>query len=65
VAAIGKAAAARYNLKDGDNTHLNAHGSKVFGRMVADLIVQVLPDLKPYFKEDASMTAAIRNGRPG
>ena len=65
VAAIGKAAAARYNLKDGDNTHLNAHGSKVFGRMVADLIVQVVPDLKVYFKEDAAMTAAIRNGRPG
>jgi lysophospholipase L1-like esterase len=65
VAAIGKAAAARYNLKDGDNTHLNAHGSKVFGRMVADLIVQAVPDLKAYFREDAAMTAAIRNGRPG
>jgi hypothetical protein len=65
VAAIGKSAAEKYNLKGGDNTHLNAHGSKVFGRMVADLIVEVVPDLKPYFREEATLTAAIRNGRPG
>jgi hypothetical protein len=38
VDAIGKDAAEKYALKDGDETHLNAWGSIVFGRMVADLL---------------------------
>ncbi|RBQ97155.1 hypothetical protein VDGD_09363 [Verticillium dahliae] len=29
-----------WNLKEGDNTHLNDWGSVVFGRLVADLILE-------------------------
>ena len=63
VKAIGESAAHQYNLKDGDNTHLNKHGSLVFGRMVADLILDILPDLKEYFKADERMSAAIKAGK--
>ena len=30
-----------------DRTHLNAHGSEVFGRMVADSLADVCPELGP------------------
>jgi len=60
---IGQSAAMKYNLKDGDNTHLNKHGSSVFGRMVADLIAEALPETAGYFKKDEAMTAAIKAGK--
>jgi hypothetical protein len=63
VKAIGEASASKYNLKDGDNTHLNKQGSFVFGRMVADLIIEIIPDLKEYFKQDEQLTAAIKAGK--
>ena len=63
VKAVGEAAASKYNLKEGDNTHLNKHGSSVFGRMVADLILEVVPDLKEYFKADDRLSAAIKSGK--
>jgi hypothetical protein len=63
VKAIGESGARQYNLKEGDNTHLNKHGSLVFGRMVADLILGVLPDLKEYFKADDRLSTAIKSGK--
>lgn len=33
-----------------DRTHLNAHGSEVFGRMVADDLAKVVPELGPDIK---------------
>lgn len=47
-----------------DNTHLNAHGSAIFGRMVADLIVGQIPDLVKWFKSDRALSAAIAAGNP-
>lgn len=34
-----------YNLVASDRTHLNAHGSVVFGRMVADLMLGHVPTI--------------------
>jgi lysophospholipase L1-like esterase len=36
-----------------DRTHLNAHGSQVFGRMVADDLAKVCPELSPDVKPPA------------
>ena len=33
-----------------DRTHLNAHGTEVFGRMVADSLASVCPELGPDIK---------------
>ena len=35
-----------------DNTHLNAKGSKVFGRLVAEELVKAVPELTPCFHFD-------------
>lgn len=43
--AIGNASAQTYDLACTDKTHLNAWGSVVFGRMVADLILGHEPAL--------------------
>jgi len=43
---VGRGVADKYNLEDGDRTHLNAHGSVVFGRMVADLMLGHYPTSK-------------------
>jgi lysophospholipase L1-like esterase len=40
-----------------DRTHLNAHGSEVFGRMVADDLARVCPELGPDVKGQAAPTA--------
>jgi polygalacturonase len=37
-----------------DNTHLNAKGSAVFGRLVATKLVEAMPELAPYFRLDKS-----------
>jgi lysophospholipase L1-like esterase len=60
---IGQAAADKYNLKDGDRTHLNKHGSDVFGRMVADLIVEKIPGLASSFVKDEKTSGAIKAGK--
>jgi len=36
-----------------DNTHLNEKGSVLFGRVVAEELVKVVPELKPYFRLEA------------
>ncbi|KAF2663256.1 GDSL-like Lipase/Acylhydrolase [Microthyrium microscopicum] len=64
VKAIGQQAANKYNLKSDDYTHLNKLGKDVFGRMVSDLIIELKPELKQYFKADPAMSAALKQGKP-
>jgi lysophospholipase L1-like esterase len=48
--APGEAPPADPNAPKFDYTHLGAKGSDYFGRMVADLLLQARPELKPYLK---------------
>ncbi|KAI0467956.1 SGNH hydrolase-type esterase domain-containing protein [Xylaria cf. heliscus] len=64
VDAIGETAAHAYNLKDGDNTHLNAWGSVVFGRIVADLLLEKRPDLGQWIAANETMSELIKEGLP-
>lgn len=36
-----------------DNTHLNAKGSPMFGRLVVEELVKAVPELKPYFRDES------------
>ncbi|KAH6635942.1 SGNH hydrolase-type esterase domain-containing protein [Chaetomium tenue] len=62
VQAIGSSNADKYNLAQGDRTHLNPHGTDVFGRMVADLIVGWKPALSTYITPDAALSEKIAQG---
>jgi lysophospholipase L1-like esterase len=62
VQAIGSSNADKYNLAQGDRTHLNEHGTVVFGRMVADLIVGWKPALSAYITPDAALSKKIQQG---
>ncbi|RYP42497.1 hypothetical protein DL767_000185 [Monosporascus sp. MG133] len=66
VNAIGKAAAYEYNwgADKKDTTHLNEWGTVVFGRMVADLIIDALPSLESYIRANQTMSDRIANGQP-
>ncbi|GAP90931.1 putative GDSL-like lipase acylhydrolase [Rosellinia necatrix] len=64
VDAIGEAAAHAYNLNAGDNTHLGAWGSVVFGRLVADLLLERRADLAPWFLPNQTLSDEIRDGLP-
>ena len=67
VAALGPAAAHAYNLHPNDTTHLDARGSVVFGRMVADLLLRAPGAgacLDPWIRPDAALSAKIWNGLP-
>jgi len=63
VNAIGAANAKLYNLSASDYTHLNAHGSIVFGRIVSDLLVAKYSDIAAYTVADATLTATINAGK--
>ncbi|KAF1965079.1 SGNH hydrolase [Bimuria novae-zelandiae CBS 107.79] len=64
VQAIGSANADKYNLVEGDRTHLNAHGSEVFGRIVADLILKAERGrgLGRWIVRNGTLSALIREG---
>jgi hypothetical protein len=62
--AIGSGNANKYNLAEKDFTHLNDHGGVVFGRMVADLISQAVPEAGKAFKKNEAMSSAIKSGKP-
>ncbi|KAI1127862.1 GDSL-like Lipase/Acylhydrolase [Nemania abortiva] len=64
VDAIGETAAHAYNLNPDDNTHLNAWGSVVFGRIVADLLLEKKPKLEAWIAPNATLSALIANGLP-
>ncbi|KAM0328637.1 hypothetical protein ACHAQA_005049 [Verticillium albo-atrum] len=48
-----------WNLKAGDNTHLNNWGSVVFGRLVADLILEKELCLKGWIAENRTLSDEI------
>ncbi|KAL0939910.1 GDSL-like lipase acylhydrolase [Colletotrichum truncatum] len=62
VNAIGNANGKLYDLSTGDSTHLNTAGEVVFGRLVADLLLEKRTDLVRYFKENKAISDKIRNG---
>ncbi|KAF2423677.1 GDSL-like Lipase/Acylhydrolase [Tothia fuscella] len=64
VNAIGQSNANKYNLAEKDFTHLNDHGGVVFGRMVADLISQAIPEAGKAFKKNEAISSAIKAGKP-
>lgn len=62
--AIGEEDAQKYNWGDAgtDRTHLNSSGSKVFGRMVIDLLLAKRSDLAGYFKANEKLSGLIKAG---
>ncbi|KAK3306176.1 SGNH hydrolase-type esterase domain-containing protein [Chaetomium strumarium] len=62
IQAIGSSNADKYNLAQGDRTHLNEHGTIVFGRMVADLIVGWRLALSAYITPDTELSKKIQQG---
>lgn len=62
VQAIGSADADEYNLRAGDTSHLNDHGSVVFGQMVADLIIDSNEHLGWWIHKNATISNAIAKG---
>lgn len=60
---IGPENAYTYNLNTDDHTHLNIEGSKVFGGMVAVLILEEFPSLKHSVRVDSQLRKAIDNGQ--
>lgn len=62
VNAIGQENADKYNEIEGDRTHLNMSGKIVFGRMVADMLVQKRPDLARYIKSNKKLSQLISDG---
>lgn len=63
VNSIGEENAHTYDLSDGDGTHLNATGETVFGRLVADLLLEKRDDLEEYFTPDEELSRKLREGK--
>ncbi|KAF2967663.1 hypothetical protein GQX73_g5904 [Xylaria multiplex] len=64
VDAIGEDAAHVYNLNPDDNTHLNAWGSVVFGRLLADLLLEKKPELSQWIRANETLSGLIQSGLP-
>lgn len=64
VDAIGNTSAQAYDLGGygADTTHLNDYGSVVFGRLVADLLLQKLPELDAWFTPNETLSYDLANG---
>jgi hypothetical protein len=62
VNAIGFNASSTYNLIPTDYTHLNAHGSMLFGNMVSILIGKALKNGNQWTKPNSTIAKAIRQG---
>ncbi|KAL2837101.1 SGNH hydrolase-type esterase domain-containing protein [Aspergillus pseudoustus] len=60
--AIGEQNAATYDLSEGDGTHLNSAGEIVFGRMVADLLIEKRPDLEEFITPNEALSEKIWAG---
>ncbi|KAL4947040.1 SGNH hydrolase-type esterase domain-containing protein [Aspergillus filifer] len=60
--AIGAENAETYDLSEGDGTHLNEAGGVVFGRMVADLLLEKRDDLEEYITPNEELSEKISNG---
>ena len=63
VQAIGSADADKYNLVEGDRTHLNDHGSVVFGRIVADLLIKSDKSLGRWIERNGTLSRLIAEGK--
>ncbi|KAI1505825.1 GDSL-like Lipase/Acylhydrolase [Biscogniauxia marginata] len=61
---IGNESAQAYNLKPDDKTHLNDHGSVVFGRILADLLLEKEAHLKQWITSNETLSDEIRLGLP-
>ncbi|KAI1822606.1 SGNH hydrolase-type esterase domain-containing protein [Xylaria intraflava] len=64
VNAIGEEAAHAYNLNPDDDTHLNDWGSVVFGRMLADLLLENRSDLSSWILPNETLSNLIAAGLP-
>ncbi|WQF78781.1 Putative SGNH hydrolase-type esterase domain, SGNH hydrolase superfamily [Colletotrichum destructivum] len=62
VNAIGNANGRKYDLSSGDATHLNPAGEVVFGRLVADLLLEKREDLAEFIKENKALSDKIKAG---
>ncbi|KAI3335812.1 SGNH hydrolase-type esterase domain-containing protein [Ustulina deusta] len=62
--AIGESAAHAYNLNPDDNTHLNDWGSVVFGRLLADLLLEKKPELAQWIQANETLSELIESGLP-
>jgi len=53
-----------YNLNDtlDDTTHLNDHGSVVFGRIVSDLMVEKYEDIGRWTLPNRTLSFDVENG---
>ncbi|ETS84964.1 hypothetical protein PFICI_02989 [Pestalotiopsis fici W106-1] len=60
--AIGAENASYYDLSEGDGTHLNTAGQTVFGRMVADLLLEKRTDLSTFFTPNEALSDKISAG---
>lgn len=61
---IGPAASYKYNLKADDYTHLNLHGSVVFGRLVSDLLAAKYADIRAVTKRNETLSELLARGVP-
>ncbi|KAI8625586.1 SGNH hydrolase-type esterase domain-containing protein [Xylariaceae sp. FL1651] len=61
---VGDKAAQVYDLNGNDTTHLNAWGSVVFGRMLADLLIEKINDLEQWILPNETLSNEIKNGQP-
>jgi hypothetical protein len=59
IKAIGEENSMYYNDAEGDSTHLNSARSKVFGRMVADLLLSKRSDLETYIGPNEALSDLI------
>ncbi|KAK1994775.1 GDSL-like Lipase/Acylhydrolase [Colletotrichum falcatum] len=62
VNAIGSENGHKYDLSPGDATHLNAAGGVVFGRLVADLLLEKREDLAEFIRENEALSNKLKNG---
>ncbi|EME87763.1 carbohydrate esterase family 12 protein [Pseudocercospora fijiensis CIRAD86] len=63
--AIGPDASWKHDLSEGDHTHLNDHGSVVFGRLVSDLLVGKYGELfKEWTVPNVTLSEALEEGVP-
>ncbi|KFA72143.1 hypothetical protein S40288_07081 [Stachybotrys chartarum IBT 40288] len=60
--AIGSANADYYNWGPGDRTHLNPAGTIVFGRLVADLLLEERADLDAYLIKNQELSDKLSAG---
>ncbi|GKT43544.1 rhamnogalacturonate lyase [Colletotrichum spaethianum] len=60
--AIGNENGHKYDLASGDSTHLNSAGGIVFGRLVADLLLEKRTDLTEFIIENKALSDKIKDG---